>query len=85
MKKKRQIYTIHRPQEKEAKKKKNWKYINPSYFNTHFHGGRNGGMQNNNQDEGFIYENVTILCMPCNGQVIYRGRKIITYWGNGKT
>ena len=38
-------------------------------------------MQKNIQDEGFIYENDTILCMACNVQEIYRGRKMITHWG----
>ena len=28
-----------------------------------------------------MYENGTILYMTCNGQVIYRGRKIITHCG----
>ena len=45
---------------------KNEKYIKRSEFDTSIHG-RNGGTYWNFRDKGFIYENVTLLCMSCNG------------------
>ena len=60
------------------KKEKTKKYIKRSVFDTCIHGGRNGGMYWNIQDRGFIYKNGKILCMSCNGRVMYRGRKMIT-------
>ena len=53
---------------------KNEKYIKRSEFDTSIHG-RNGGTYWNFRDKGFIYDNVTLLCMSCNGQVIYNGQK----------